>query len=192
MAAEAYLRAFERALHARGVPFAYVGGETVEDSTEGARWIICTTGGGLKPQVIASLRAARDAGALVTMGPSVPERDGAMRPLRRPLDVSGFDIEPLDDLARADALVAARIDELSLPTWPVDPPDAHVTVHEDARGPRVVFVMNPTAGDLTVRVALGGIKALRDLFSDERVARSGGALELTVPARTVRMLGVEG
>ena len=57
IAAEAYLRAFERALHARGVPFAYAGGETVEHSTVGAKWVVCTTGGGLKPQVVDSLHA---------------------------------------------------------------------------------------------------------------------------------------
>ena len=48
----------------------------------------------------------------MTMGPRVPELDGSMRPLRRPMDVTGFEIEPLDDIAQADALVARRIDEL--------------------------------------------------------------------------------
>ena len=59
IAAEAYLRAFERALHARGVPFAYAGGETVEHSTAGAQWIVCASAGGLKPDLVDSLRAAR-------------------------------------------------------------------------------------------------------------------------------------
>jgi hypothetical protein len=133
MAAEAYLRGFERALHARGVPFAYAGGETVEHSTVGARWIVCTSGGGLKPHLIESLHTAREAGAVVTMGPRVPELDGAMRPLKRPVDVRGFEIEPLDDLAQADALVARRIDELALPTWPVEPGDAHVAMTNEER-----------------------------------------------------------
>lgn len=192
IAAEAYLRAFERALHARGVPFAYAGGETVELSTVGARWIVCASAGGLKPHLVDSLRAARKAGALVTMGPRAPELDGAMRPLKHPVDVKGFEVEPLDDLARADALVARRIDELELPTWPVDPIDAHVAVHEDSTGaPRVVFVMNPTPSDLSVRVSLGGVEALVDLLAEGRVARLGGAFELHVPARSVRMMGVE-
>ena len=43
---EQYVRAFERALLARGVPFAYAGGETLETSTHGASWIVCTTAGG--------------------------------------------------------------------------------------------------------------------------------------------------
>src|SRR5207237_8134216 len=97
IAAEAYLRAFERALLARGVPFAYAGGETVEHSTAGARWIVCASAGGLKPHLVDSLHAARDAGVLVTMGPRAPELDGAMRPLSRPVDGNDFVIYTIDD-----------------------------------------------------------------------------------------------
>jgi beta-galactosidase len=195
IAAEAYLRAFERALHARGVPFAYAGGETVEHSTVGATWIICASAGGLKPHLVDSLHSARKGGAIVTMGPREPSLDGAMQPLKRPVDVSGFEIEPLDDIARADVLVARRIDELNLPTWPIHPSDAHMTIHEDSQGvPRVVFVMNPTANDLVVRVSFAGITALVDALTDgaaERVVRVGGAFEVSVPARVVRMMTVE-
>ena len=189
IAAEAYLRAFERALHARGVPFAYAGGETVELSTEGAKWIVCASAGGLKPHLVDSLRAAGDKGAIVTMGPRAPELDGAMRPLKRPLDVSGFEIEPLDDVARADVLVARRIDDLGLPTWPADPVDAHVAVHEDAQGTaRVVFVMNPTDRDLVVRVSLAGVGVLEDALHGERVERATGAFEVTVASRVARLM----
>jgi beta-galactosidase len=192
IAAETYLRSFERALHARGVPFAYAGGETVEQSTAGAKWIVCASGGGLKPNVVDSLHVAREAGAVVTIGPRLPELDGAMRPLKRPVNVEGFEIEPLEDLARADALVAKRIDELALPTWPVDPTDAHVAVHDDAGGaPRVVFVMNPTANDLVARFALAGVEAIVDAIGEGRVARAAGAFEVSVPARSVRLMAVD-
>jgi beta-galactosidase len=192
MAAEAYLRAFERALHARGAPFAYAGGETVALSTVGARWIVCASAGGLKPQFIDSLHAARLSGVTVTMGPRAPDLDGSMQPLEIPANVTGFEIEPLDDIARADALVARRVEELSLPTWPVDPPSAHLAVHEDERGiARVVFVMNPTAGDFVARVALAGAVALVDAMSGARIARVGGAFEVPVPARVIRMMAVE-
>jgi len=190
VAAEAYLRAFERALVARGVPFAYAGGETLEHSLHGASWIVCTSGGGLKPHLVQSLRDAARAGTIVTMGPRAPLLDGAMRPLKRPADVTAFEIEPLDDLSRADALVAKRVDELSLPAYPVDPADLHVAVHEDDAGPRVVFVMNPTSADVAARVALPGVEELVDLLGDQRVVRAAGAFELNVPARTVRLLSV--
>ena len=194
IAAEAYLRAFERALHARGVPFAYAGGETVETSTAGATWIVCASAGGLRPHLLDSLHVAQKKGAIVTIGPRTPELDGSMLPLAKPADVTGFEIEPLDDVARADVLVARRIDDLALPTWPTDPIDAHVSVHEDASGaPRVVFVMNPTAEDLAVRVSLPGIDVLVDALDEEkRVVRTKGAFEVQVPGRTVRMFAVEG
>jgi beta-galactosidase len=115
-----------------------------------------------------------------------------MRPLRRPVDVSGIEIEPLEDLAGADALVAKRIDELRLPTWPVDPVDAYVAVHEDDSGAvRIVFVMNPTTGDATARFSLTGVAALVDALDGRRVARTAGALEVSVPARAVRMMVAE-
>ena len=192
MAAEAYLRAFERALHARGVPFAYAGGETIEHSINGASWIVCASAGGLKPYFVDSLREACASGIAVTIGPRAPELDGAMRPLVRPVDITGFEVEPLDDLARADVLVARRIDELALPAWPVDPSDVHVTIHEDeAHAPRVVFMMNPTAGDIVARMSLPGAEALADAMGEGRVVRAGGAFEAMVPARTVRMMIVE-
>ncbi len=106
--------------------------------------------------------------------------------------MSGFEIEPLDDVARADVLVAHRIDELGLPTWPTDPIESHVAVHEDATGaPRVVFVMNPTDRDLIVRVSLAGGTALEDAIDGERVERTGGAFEVTVPSRSVRLMTAE-
>jgi beta-galactosidase len=139
---------------------------------------------------VQSLRDAARAGTIVTMGPRAPLLDGAMRPLKRPADVSAFEIEPLDDLAQADALVAKRVDELALPAYPVDPVDVHIAVHEDDAGPRVVFVMNPTSADVAARFSLPGVEELTDLLGDQRVVRSAGAFELNVPARTVRLLGV--
>jgi beta-galactosidase len=106
-------------------------------------------------------------------------------------------VEPLDDGARAGELVAKRIEELGLPAFPVDPDDVKMTVHEDESGsPRVVFVMNPTAGDLVARVSVRGARSLVDLLSperaDARVTRGIAGFEMNVPARTVRMFAVEG
>jgi beta-galactosidase len=74
----------------------------------------------------------------------------------------------------------------------VDPVEAYVAVHEDAAGaPRVVFVMNPTANDVTARFSLAGVGALVDTLGEGRVGRSAGALEVSVPARMVRMMVAE-
>jgi beta-galactosidase len=204
---ESYLRAFERALQTRGVPFAYAGGDSFVESIEDAKWVVCTTVGGVKPELVQRLREAAKSGLRVTIGPRVPTRDGSMRELEHPHDVSGLEVEPLDELARADALVARRIEELGLPAFPVEPEDVKMTVHEDDRGaPRVVFVMNPTARELVARVSVRGARALVDVLTppaspsgggsavrdgSARVTRGIGGFELTVPARTVRMFAAE-
>ena len=128
----------------------------MEHSLDGAAWVVCASGGGLKPALVDSLHAAHARGVVVTIGPRAPELDGSMRPLRRPLDVEGFEIEPLDDLARADALVAKRIDELRLPTWP-DRLRRTCTspCTRTRRAPRVVFVMNPT-GEVQIGARVAG------------------------------------
>lgn len=191
IAGEAFLRAFERALAARGVPFAYAGGETLETSTTSAKWIVAATAGGVKPELYAGLRAARARGVPVTIGPRVTQRDGSMRALDKPHDVRGLELEPLDDVTRADVLVARRIEELALPTYPVDPADAHVCVHEDEAGvPRVAFVMNPTAHALVAKVALPGVDTLEDVLGDATIARVAGAFEIPVEARGVRMFAL--
>jgi beta-galactosidase len=195
---ESFVRAFERALLARGVPFSYAGGESLEMSMVGASWIVCTTAGGLKPDVLSSLRGARERGIEVTIGPRIPERDGSMRELAKPHDARGLELEPLEDPSRADVLVARRIDELSLPAYPVDVPDVHVAVHDDEAGvPRVAFVMNPTAVAVLATVGLGRTRALVDLLPRPRASNriepeaGTGAFIVEVPARTVRMFSIE-
>ena len=195
---ESFMRAFERALLARGIPFSYAGGESLEMSMVGASWIVCTTAGGLKADVLTSLRAAKERGIAVTIGPRVPERDGSMRVLAQPHDVRGLEVETLADPSQADVLVARRIDELSLPAYPVDVPDVHVTLHEDDNGvPVVAFVMNPTDKAVIATVGLGRTRALVDLLPRSRATNriephaGTGAFVVEVPARTVRMFSVE-
>jgi len=113
-----------------------------------------------------------------------------MRPLERPADVRGFEIEALDDLARADALVARHIDELDLPTCRSIRRVCTSQCTRTIKAPRVVFVMNPTPADLVVRASIAGVEALVDVATDARIARAEGAFELSVPARVVRILAV--
>jgi hypothetical protein len=51
--------------------------------------------------------------------------------------------------------------------------------------------MNPTGTEVIARLSLAGVGALVDALGDARVARSGGALEVSVPARCVRMMIAE-
>jgi beta-galactosidase len=199
--AETFLRAFENALLARGVPFAYTGGESLGPGTVGAKWIVCATALGLKGDVFAQLRARAAEGCRVTIGPEVPARDGGFRTIDAPHDVAGLELEPDLDAARADALVAERIRELALPTYAVDPDAIHVSVHtrrSDGR-PGAIFVMNPTDTPATARIAVRGVDALIEVFAGVatealdpdrgRITRASGAFELTLPARTVKIFG---
>jgi beta-galactosidase len=210
IAGESYVRAFERALLARGVPFAYGGGDELAAAIEGASWIICTTAGGLKREVLDTLQDAAARGIPVTIGPTVPERDGSMRHLDRPHDTSGLVVEPLEDPARADALVARFVEELGLPTFPVDPPGVFVTLHHarererereregeaERAVPKVACVMNPEPQTVLATVGLGTqVRALVDVLSKSRdpdriEARPGGFV-VEVPARTVRIFACE-
>jgi beta-galactosidase len=195
--AESFLREFERALLARGVPFAYAGGETLDASTKNAQWIIFATTGGIKPKLIAELRGAKKRGCEVTIGPDIPTRDGNMRPLDEPLDVKGLELEPLDDLPRIDALVSRRIEELSLPTFTASHKDVFVTVHADEAGAmRAAFVMNPTSGPLTAQVSIRGAQKLTDLVTRDTKAQkivtpAQGSFAITLPPRTVRFFAVD-
>ena len=199
--AESYLRAFERALFARGVPFAYAGGESLEDSIDGASWLVCATSAGIKPSVFDQLRAASRRGVSVTIGPRVPDRDASLRRMPHPHDVQGLEVEPLEDATRANALVARRIDQLDLPTYPIDPSEAFVAVHENEHGQaKVAFVMNPAAKGVVAKIAIPGIARLVDLLPDVvarasnpdgRFTRMAGAFEVPMAARQVRLFALE-
>ena len=132
----------------------------------------------------------------MTIGPTLPSRDGSMRELDRPHDVSGLDLEPLGDPARADALVAHYIEKLALPTFPVDPPTVYVAVHEDETGaPKVAFVMNPEPTAVLATVGLGAnVRAIVDLLprtrDAARIDAQPGGLVVEVPARSARVFSV--
>jgi beta-galactosidase len=191
--AEAFLRRFERALLRRGVPFAYVSGELARETCEGAAWTICTSGGGLKPDFVRTLRDLADSGAHVTLGPRMPLRDGRYQPLARAPELGAVTFEDLEAPGRADAVVHEMTARLALPVFTVEADDeCHVTVHEDASGaPRVVFLMNPHRSVVTVEATLGFANDLRDLASGEVVRSRAHRYSTTLPARTVRIFAVE-
>ena len=93
-------------------------------------------------------------------------------------------------------MVAKYIEELGLPTFPVDPPTVYVALHEDGAGvPKVAFVMNPEPAGVLATVSLGAnVKALVDLLprtrEPARIEAKGGGFVIEVPARTARMFAV--
>jgi hypothetical protein len=130
---------------------------------------------------------------VVTLGPHAPALDEACRPLTVPEDVSGLEVVRSVDPESANALVLRRIADLGLDAWPVTPSNLYISVHEDSsRRARVVFAMNPTGAPAVARVSIPGIGTLVDAMDAVRVAVSGGAFEIPLPARSIRMMAVEG
>ncbi|HZF51348.1 MAG TPA: beta-galactosidase [Polyangiaceae bacterium] len=202
--ADTFARAFEGALEARGVPFAYVGGEDRDVSLAGARWIVCASSGGLNPVLWRRLEGAAQAGAQVTIGPYEPVFDGSMKPLAEPYDLARLrpaggggaaEVAKVvhDDPASADAAVARAIEVLKLPTFACDPDGVFATVHEDAEGKaRVFFLLNPGGGEVVARLGLGeGVLAAVDVIDDVRFEATRGAFEVQMRPRSVRMLALE-
>ena len=198
---DTFVRAFEEALEARGVPYAHIGGEDRDVSLQGARWIVCATSGGLHPGLLQRLEEAAAAGAQITVGPREPAFDGAFRPLDPPHDLSrlrgpqaGAPALLQDDPAAADAAVARAIDALGLPTFACDPAGVFATVHEDATGrPRVLFLLNPGDADVVARVTVSATDATgaTDVLDDARFELRCGAFEVRLPPGTVRMLALD-
>ena len=205
--ADGFTRLLESALEARGVPFANVGGEDRDVSIEGARWVCCVSSGGLSPTLFGRLAEAASAGALVTLGPVLPELGGARRALKEPLsfaalrpESTGFGEVPVlapNDPAGMEALVADAIDRLELPTYSVDHDGVFATVHEDEGGrAKVLFLINPTSLDIGVSVTLraaAGSPALveaTDVLRDETFKIRDAVLEIRVKPKTVRMLAL--
>lgn len=189
---DAFLRGFEEALEQRGVPFAHVGGEDADVVLEGAKWVVCASTGGIKPELFARLSALATSGARVTLGPRRPDRDGGMKPLARPFDVGAIDLVETTSPADIDREVARAIESLALPTFATNPASIHVTVHEDERGrPRVAFVINGSAQDVVARVAIGRARSAEDAIDGAKFGAKDGTFELRMAPRSIRMLVLE-
>ena len=197
--ADSFARTFEQALEARGVPFAQVGGEDRDVSLDGAKWIICATSGGMNPELYRALAQEAEAGALITLGPREPARDGALRPLAEPFDLArlggrhrSFPLVLADEPAAADDVVSRAILELPLPTYACDLGGIYTTVHEDAAGrARVLFVINPGDADVVARASIGVASGRAvDVLDDAAFEARRGAFEVRMKPRTVRMLAL--
>lgn len=191
-----FVHEFERALEARGVPYAVVGADDYAFAGD-VRWLLCASSGALESAVFDRLARARARGAHITLGPREPLFDEAFRNPSSPYDLQklGSDgrLGPLvRNAMEAASAVDQAVDLLRLPTQACDPSDVLVTVHEDAAGvARVVFVLNATDRQVTARVRCG-LTATRvvDALDDTEFHVVSGVLEVAVRPRAVRMLKV--
>jgi beta-galactosidase len=191
-----FVHAFERALEARGVPYAVVGTDDwafVGDP----KWILCASSGALETAVFERLAAARSRGAHVTLGPRLPKFDETFRAPAASVDGArlGADgrLGPLvREAAEAASAVGQAVDLLGLPTQASDPNEVSVTVHEDVAGhARVVFVINPTDRQVASRVRCSfEASRLVDMIDETEFVAASGVVEVNMRARAVRMLKV--
>jgi beta-galactosidase len=190
-----FIAVVEQSLTARGVPFAHVDGDANEVAFGDARWILCPTAGGVEPKLWDALLRAARGGVRVTVGPHVPKRNGALVMLPSRLDASPFellpggDTHPFFERAHVDELVERAASHLRLPALGVKPETVYATIHEDRAGrPRVLFVMNPGENAEQAIISLDVEGIVTDLMSKTDLEVTGGRLDLSVPARSVRML----
>jgi beta-galactosidase len=191
-----FVHSFERALEARGVPFAVVGTDKPAFAGD-VRWLLCASSGALEQTVFERLSAARANGVHITLGPRLPLFDETFQLRSSPYDVQQLGangrLGPLvRDAAEAASAVGQAVDLLGLPTNACDPSDVLVTVHEDATGQaRVFFVLNPTDRHVAARVRCGfGASRVVDTLDDTEFGVVSGVLEVAMRPRAVRMLKV--
>lgn len=132
------------------------------------------------------LRRAAASGTHVLYGPSHPTMDRKMAAHEFPPLENAKQIY-VDNPAEADGVVQAAVDALHLhPEFSVAPTPLECTVHRDALGARVAFIINPERQTKTARVSFPGALSWTDVFSGETWSGSRD-LQLPVPGLTVRM-----
>lgn len=192
LAWEPLLARFDEALCNAHVPFVYAEGECELDPAApiGPRVLVAPSFEFADPQRLALLRDFARRGGTVVWGPKLPHLD---------LDLCAREFEPpsrrppvvVRDPAEADAVVQALIEELQLiRPFPVFPRPLRSTVHEDRRGARVVFVLNPSDDALHGDLRLPAKMALVDAMSGERFTGTESAT-IPMPSWGCRMLIVE-
>ena len=191
-AAAALAGALEVELDARGVPYAFVGGDLLEAALREARWVIVLSGGALEPSLVKALAERSADSAACTLGPLEPAYLSGMD-LPAEVPVRGAP-QPVPRVLTVDSVsdaVELAIDALDLPTFRPSPSELRVTVHHDGQGrPAVMFVLNGTAEKVSGRVPTLGAVHVSDAFDGSALEVSDGQALVDVPPRSVRMLAL--
>jgi beta-galactosidase len=192
---ERFVRQLEHALGRERIPYALAGGDLFRHSLATARWLVLACSGGLEPELVEALEHAWRRGAAISVGPRLPERDDAFRPLGRALELpEGSAVPPRIELGAdaVEAAVRAAREHLRLGSAALEPDDVFSTLHVDERGtPRVAFVINPGKWARECTLDARGIAAAVDALDGQRFETRHGRLALGVPGWSVRMLELE-
>ncbi len=177
------------ALTRAGVPYVYVDGDAPSERLAGMRVVVAPSYEFASPERWKRLCAAAKHATLV-YGPAMPELDLEMRP--HPFEVPRGGRRVLLDVPEdAERLVDDLVEELDLARpFRVTPAPVETAVHEDAVGPRVLFVIHPDRRPVTATVELPAPMTLVDLMSRERLSGTS-RVEIPMRPQSVRMLLVE-
>jgi len=178
------------ALTAAGVPYVYVDGETPATRIRGIRLLFTPCYEFVSMERWKRLLELGHKGVTVAFGPRTPTFDDRMRryPFELPADARLVDPRHADE---ARALVDGFVAELALPRpFRAYPAPVETAVHEDADGPKVLFVMQPEDASVDARVEVPGPVELRDVLSGDRFAGEG-EVRIPLAPKSCRMLAVE-
>ena len=181
------------ALELAQVPYVIVDEGTPEDELARYHAVIVPTGERVDRGLWQRARSlAEHKRAILVIGPGTPVRDELDQPLHEPparrmgriREGSRDDVRGLaEDLAG----IAGELGD----AWQIErPDDVRCAAFADAERVRVVFVSSD-ADKATTAVLLAEGSALRDPFTQERIAIAAGRATIALPPRGVRMLIVE-
>ncbi len=176
-----------RGLTAAGVPYRYVDSDAPMDRWKAHRLVIAPSYAFADPERWARLADLAEAGVTVVTGPSAPTKDTTFRDA--PFSPVGERLE-LDDDLQVQAAIHAWVDRFSLRRpYPTKPP-LETSLHEDERGDRVLFVLNPSHESHRAQVLLPRPTTATDRLSGELFE---GDEKLSVPMRPqhARLLSLE-
>jgi beta-galactosidase len=157
------------ALTAAGVPYVYVDSDAPEERLADLRVLVAPSYEYASTARWKKIARAAQNGTHVVYGPAMPELDERMRVqlFEVPKDGRRLLIDTPDDArALVDELVLAH--DLARP-FRASPAPVETAVHEDAVGPRIVFVMNPGRAPLDAQIELPGPMGMLDMMTGERL-----------------------
>lgn len=183
------LARFAEALTSEGIPYVYVDSDAPPDRLDALRVLITPSFELCEPERWKRVTGFAERGGTVVYGPAMPGLDlSAKRTLFEVPRGGRRVLIDVDDDAVKVVRELADSHELARP-FPVSPAPLETTVHEDASGPRVLFLVNPGKRARLAEITVPSQMVLEDMLDGERFE---GSETVSVPIKgwSVRMLAI--
>lgn len=178
---------FADALTEAGIPYVYIDSDAELGSIPGLRAVIAPSYEIAERARWDRMRAFAERGGIVIAGPALPSLDDRMLEHRfeLPRGARMVNIDAPEDAARA---VAELERTLALaPPFRLGPAPLELAIHEDGRGARVLFAINPSTDRIEGTLHGEGPIAIADAISGETISGTG-AITIAMPPLSCRML----